>query len=586
LKAANGRRLKMDKKKVKRQNIFELILLLIVVVLVNLVGYYVYHRFDLTQEKRYTVSQGTKTYLKELKDVVYIKVYLGDNNLPAGFCRLQKATRELLDEFKVYGKKNIEFEFVNPSESPDQKTRREVYDALAKDGLQYFNVQSQKSDGSKTQQVVFPGAIMTYRQHGQEYDRIVNFFQGSLTNSFNDASINKSIETLEYEFITGIRTVSRENTPTVGFIEGHGELNQYEVARFARAIGDFYIVKRIEIGEKISALDGCQAIVIADPKTKYSEKDKFIIDQFIMRGGKVLWLVDAVKVDMSPLASERETMGEINSQVNLGDIIYSYGARINSSLIQDYQCALMPVNVAPKDAEQPKFQLAYFPFFPLIMGRQDNPISRNIIPVKFDFVSPIDTVGEDPKVRKSVILTSSNHTRIIRSPIRVSMDIFAERLDSSKFSMQHLPVAVMMEGEFTSHYKNRLMKDFINNNVFKVYDKSAVTTKMIVVADGDCARNVVQVKEGKYLTQPLGYDQYTKTTFGNREFLLNCVNYLLDDSGVMTLRNREVKVRLLREGITTNELGFWRLFNVGLPVLIIVVLGLSCMIVRKRKYSK
>lgn len=576
----------MDKKKVKRQNVLELILLLVIVVLVNLVGKYVYHRFDLTQEKRFTIAPGTKAYLRELKDVVYIKVYLGDENLPAGFQRLQKATRELLDEFKVYGKKNIEFEFINPSESPDDKTRRELYDALAKDGLQYYNVQSQKSDGSNTQQVVFPGAIMTYRQHGQEYERLVNFFQSNLSGSFNDATINKSIETLEYEFISGIRTVSRESTPTVGFIEGHGELDQYQVARFARAIGDFYIVKRINIEEKINALDDCHAIVIADPKTKYSEKDKFIIDQYIMRGGKVLWLVDAVKVDMSALESAQETMGEINSVVNLGDIIYSYGARINSSLIQDYQCARIPVNVAPEGAEQPKLQLAYFPFFPLIFGRQDNPVSKNINPVKFDFVSPIDTVGEDPKVQKSVLLTSSEKSRIVRTPIRVSMDIFSEKLDPSRFSLQNLPVAVMMEGEFTSHYKNRLMNEFLNNGAFKVYDKSEVPTRMIVVADGDCARNVVKLKEGKYLTQPLGFDQYTNTTFGNREFLLNCVNYLLDDSGVMELRNREVKVRLLDRVKITGNVVFWRLFNVGLPVLIIVVLGLIYMIIRKRKYSK
>jgi len=576
----------MDKKKAKRQNILELILLLIVVGLVNLVGHYLYHRFDLTQEKRYTISKGTKTYLTELKDIVYIKVYLGDDNLPARFRRLQKATRELLDDFKVYGKKNIEFEFVSPSESPDQKTRTEVFNALAKDGVQYYNVNSQKSDGSTTMQTVFPGAMMTYRQHGQSYDRVVNFYQADFRGKITDASINKSIETLEYEFITGIRTVSRENTPTVGFIEGHGELDQYQVARFARAIGDFYIVKRIEIGEKISALDGCQAIVIADPITKYSEKDKFIIDQFIMRGGKVLWLVDAVKVDMTTLSSSNETLGEINSAVNLGDIIYSYGARINSSLVQDFQCAPIPVTLAPEGAEQPKMQLAYFPFFPLVMGSEENPISRNINLVKFDFVSPIDTVGEDPKIHKTVILATSDKSRIVRSPIRVSTDIFSEKLDPSKFSMQHLPVAVMMEGEFTSHYKNRLMADFINNDVFKVYDKSAVPTKMIVVADGDCARNQVSMKDGKYMTQPLGFDQYTSTTFGNREFLLNCINYLLDDSGVMLLRNREVKVRLLDSVKIAGQGGFWRTFNVGFPILIIVIMGLTYMLVRKRKYSK
>jgi ABC-2 type transport system permease protein len=576
----------MNKKKVKRQNLLELALLLTVVVLVNLVGYYAFHRFDLTQEKRYSVSKGTKTYLKELKDIVYIKVYLGDENLPAGFRRLQQATRELLDEFKVYGKQNIEFEFVNPSENPDLKARTEVYDGLVKDGLQWFKIQSQKNDGTSTNQVIFPSAIMTYRQHGQEYERVVNFFQGSTAGTFNDGDINKSIETLEYEFITGIRTVSRENTPTVGFIEGHGELDQYQVARFARAVGDFYIVKRVAIEEQISALDKCQAIVIADPKTKYSEKDKFIIDQFIMRGGKVLWLVDAVKVDMSQLANSNETMGEINSAVNLGDIIYSYGARINSSLVQDYQCAAIPVNAAPEGAEAPVWKLGFFPFFPLVMGKDDNPISRNINPVKFDFVSPIDTVGEDPKVRKSVLLATSARSRIIRSPIRVSTDIFAEKPDPSKFSLQHLPVAVMMEGEFVSHYKNRLPPEFLNNDVLKIFDKSQVPTKMIVVSDGDCARNLVSFKEGKYMTQPLGWDAPTKTTYGNREFLLNCVNYLMDDSGVMTLRNREVRVRMLDQVKITRERTFWRLFNVGLPIFLIICMGLIYLVLRKRKYSK
>ncbi len=201
-------------------------------------------------------------------------------------------------------------------------------------------------------------------------------------------------------------------------------------------------------------------------------------------------------------------------------------------------------------------------------------------------MSPIDTVGEDPKVRKSVLLASSTQSRIIRSPIRVSMDIFAEKLDPSRFSMANLPMAVMMEGEFTSHYKNRLPPEFINNNVFKVYDKSQVPTKMIVVADGDCARNVVKLKDGKYMSQPLGYDQYTNTTFGNREFLLNCVNFLLDDSGVMALRNREVKVRMLDRIKLSKELLFWRLFNVGLPVLIIGLLGMVYLLMRKRKYSK
>lgn len=575
-----------DKKRVKRQNIIELTLLLVLVVLVNLVGSFVFHRFDLTQEKRYTISQGTKNYLRELKDVVYIKVYLDGPELPAGFRRLRKATQEMLDEFRIYAKTNIEYEFVNPSESTDPKTRREVFDQLAKDGLQYFNVQSQERTGTSTSQVVFPGAVLTYRQHGQDYERVVNFFKGSVTNVFNDATINRSVETLEYEFIAGIRTVSRENTPRIAFVEGHGELDKYRINSLAIALTNFYNVQRIRIDEKINALDNFQAIIIADPTERFSEKDKFIIDQYIMRGGKVLWLVDAVKVDMNRIAFEKETMGVINSVINIGDMLYSYGARLNSSLIQDYQCAIIPVNVAPVDAEKPDFQPAPFVFFPVVAGIADNPVSRNINPVKLEFASPIDTVGEDPKVRKTVLLASSDKSRVVRQPIIVSTDIFAEKPDPSRFPMKNLPVAVLLEGEFTSHFRNRLMPDFINNNVFKVYEKSGKPTRMIVVSDGDIARNFVSVRDSQYYASPLGYDNYTKNTFGNKDFLLNCVNYLLDDEGFMGVRSREVKLRMLDEARITKDRTFWQLLNLVLPILLVLIFAVAWLTIRKQKYSR
>lgn len=576
----------MDKKKVKRQNILELVLLLVLVVMINLAGSFVFHRFDLTQEKRYSVSEGTRTYLSDLKDVVYIKVYLEGKNLPSGFLRLSKATKELLNEFKVYGKENIEYEFIDPSESPDEKTRREVYTQLAKDGLRYFNIQSQGSGGAAVQQFVFPSALLSYRQHGQEYERVVNFFSGTLGNSFNDETINRAIETLEYEFISGIRTVSRENTPKVGFLEGHDELNQYESAGLARALSDFYLCERVEIAGQLSALDKYSALVIADPKARFSEQDKFIIDQYILRGGKVLWMVDAIKVNMNRIATESETMGEVNSIVNIGDMLFTYGARVNSSVIQDIQCAVLPVDTREEGADQPKWQMAPFVFFPLLTGRPDNPISRNINPVKFEFVSPVDTVGEDPGLKKTIIMTSSGNSRIVRTPVRVSTSIFAEKPDPSRFPMKDLPVAVLLEGSFPSHFRNRLMPDLVNNDVFKVFEKSEKPSKMIVIADGEVGRNFVQLRDSQYYPYPLGYDQYTQTTFGNRDFLLNCVNYLLDDEGVMGLRSREVKVRLLDYDRITGDNLFWKLFNLILPVTIVILAGLVYLFIRKRKYSR
>ena len=576
----------MDKKRVKRNNLLELAILLLIVILISVAGSFLFHRFDLTQEKRLSISDGTRRYLKELNDLVYIKIYL-DGKLPAGFMRLSKATRELMSDFKAYGKQNIEYEFINPSESPDLATRRQVYDQLAKDGLRYFNVQSQKADGTAVQQVVFPAAVLTYRQHGQEYERVVNFFSGTLTSSFNDETINRAIESLEYEFISGIRSVSRENTPRVGFLEGHGELTQYESVRLARAIMDFYLVERVEIAGKLNALDNYSALIIADPKERFSEQDKFIIDQYILRGGKVLWMVDAIKVDMNEIANSNETMGKVNSITNIGDMLFTYGARINSSLVQDIQCAVLPVDTRAEGAEQANWQLAPFVFFPLISGIPENPVSRNINPVKFEFVSPIDTVGEDPELKKKILLKTSANSRVVRTPVRVSTDIFAERPDPSKFPLKNLPVAVMLEGTFTSHFRNRLMPDFVDNDVFKVYTKSAKPTRMIVIADGEVGKNLVQARDSQLFSPyPLGYDPYTQTTFGNRDFLLNCVNYLLDDEGVMELRSREVRVRMLDPVQVTENRLFWKFFNLLTPVVLVLIAGLIYFLIRKRKYSK
>lgn len=576
----------MDKKKkVKRQNITELILLLVLVALVNLVGSFLFHRFDLTREKRYTISDGTKSTLRELNDVVYIKVYL-DGPMPAGFRRLKKAVKETLDEFRAYSKSNIEYVFINPSESTDPKTRREIYDQLAQDGLKFFNVQSADRTGATITQVVFPAAILSYRQHGQDYERVVNFFSGSISNVFNDASINKAIEMLEYEFITGIRTVSRENTPKVAIIEGHGELDQYRINSLALALGSFYTVERVAIDEKLAALDSYQAIIIADPTEKFSEKDKFIIDQYVMRGGKVLWMVDAVKVDMNQIAYEKETMGEINSIINIGDMLYSYGVRINSSLVQDYQCAIIPVNVAPIESEKPDFQPAPFVFFPLVNGVNNHPISRNINPVKLEFASPIDTVGEDSRVQKTILLATSDHSRVVRPPIIVNTSIFAEKPDPARFPLRGMPVAVLLEGEFTSHYRNRLPPTMMNNEAFRVYEESGTPTRMIVISDGDVARNFVQVRDEQYFVSPLGYDNYTRTTFGNKDFLLNCVNYLLDDEGYMDVRSREVKVRLLDEARILSQRSFWKMFNLLLPVVLVLLFGIAYIVIRKRKYTR
>jgi len=276
----------MKKKQVKRQNILQLILLLAIVGLLNLISQYVFHRFDLTQEKRYTLSPATKNFLKELDDVIFLKIYLEGNNMPAGFLRLQKATKELMDEFRIYAGTNLQYEFINPSESPDRQTRQEVYEQLANDGLMYFNVQDQTADGTTTTIPVFPAAMVSYMAHGQQLERPVNFFSNATSNDINDGTINRIIENLEYEFIASMRVVTRERVPKIAMLQGHGELDEYESAGLFNAVSMFYLVERVTIDKKLNALDEYDALIIADPVERFPDEEKFIVDQFIMRGGR------------------------------------------------------------------------------------------------------------------------------------------------------------------------------------------------------------------------------------------------------------------------------------------------------------
>ncbi len=575
----------MEKKQVKRQNILQLVLLLVLVGLLNFISHFVFHRFDLTQEKRFTLAPSTKKFLKEMDDVVFLKVYLEGDNMPAGFQRLQKSAKELLDEFRRYAGNNIEYEFINPSESADEKTRREVWDQLASDGMMYFNVTSTASDGSEVSLPVFPAAMLSYSNHGQQFDRPVNFFRGSSSNRINDGTINRAVENLEYEFISAMRVITREIVPRVAIIEGHGELDKYEIGSLTTSLNGFYRTERVTIDQKLHALDDFDAIIVADPKERLTEKDQYIIDQFIMRGGKSLWLVDASKVDLNQIAFENETMS-VGSPVRIGPMLFSYGARINSVFIQDIQCGVIPLNTQVNEEEKPIWDLVPFVFFPLVTPSQDNPITRNLNLIRFEFASSVDTVGEDPNIKKTVLLTSSKNSRYIRQPARISTDIFAERLETSRFPLQYLPMAVLLEGKFQSYYKNRLSKDFTESELVEVLDESIVHTKIIVVGDGDIARNYVSREGAQPQVQPLGYDRYSERTFGNRDFLLNCMNYLLDDEGVMGVRSREVRLRLMDFDQITGQRMKWQLINLLSPVLLVVVFGVLYVVLRKRKYAR
>ena len=579
-----GRSETMKKKQVKRQNIIQLILLLVLVGLINLISHFVHHRFDLTQEKRFTLASTTKSFLEELDDVVFIKIYLEGDNLPAGFRRLQKSVLELMDEFRIYSGTNVEFELFNPSESGDAQTRSEVYNELVQDGLMYFNVMVDQEDGSTATVPVFASAMVSYRAHGQQFDRPVNFFQGNSTGRISDETINRAIENLEYEFVSAMRVITRERVPRVAMIQGHGELDEMESYSLFTALSTFYRVEYLDIDGKLHALDDFSAIIVADPIERFDDQDQFIIDQFILRGGRVLWLVDAVKVDMNVLADTSEVMSEGNG-VRLGDMLFSYGVKINPTLVQDLQCMQLPVNMAA-EGQAPNWQPVPFYYFPLVSANQNHPVTRNLNLIKFEFASPLDTVGENPNLKKQVLLTSSDYARIRRQPVRVSFDDVDAQPELSRFPMQNLPLAVLVEGKFTSYFKNRLADQWLNNEVYDVLEEATEPAKMIVIGDGDVARNYVSYTEGRPRPHVLGYDRFYDHLYANKDFLLNCMNYLLDDEGVMGVRTREVRLRLMQYEEITAGRAKWVWINLFGPVVLVAIFGTLYLIIRRKKYTR
>ncbi|MCO4807558.1 gliding motility-associated ABC transporter substrate-binding protein GldG [Salibacteraceae bacterium] len=548
-----------------------LVIWFLVIILINTVSGYFFARFDLTQEKRYTLSEATTDQLENLEDVVFIRVYL-EGNLPTEFRELHDATKELLDEFRAYGGMNIEYEFINPSISPDEKERVEVYKELTRQGLQYTNIRMQAGDKT-SEQIVFPGAIISF--HGREVP--IQILK-SVAGATEQEMIAASIQQLEYEFVSAIRRVNQATKKSVAFIGGHGELSELETADAKRALEEFYEVERVTLDQKVNALDGFDAIIIARPDSAYSEQDKFIIDQFIMNGGKSLWMIDPVFARMDSLRTSNLTMG-LKLEHNLDDQLFKYGVRLNADLVMDIQCINKPI-VTGYIGNQPRQEMFPWYYEPLLSGNQEHPISANIERVKTEFVSTMEAIEVD-SVSSTPLLLTSDQCRTVKVPTRISFNILRDPPKYEMFTDGPLPTALLLEGKFPSVFTNRLPKRLLADEGLKFKERS-VDTKMIVVSDGDIIRNPVSLSDQKFYA--LGFDKYTQTLYGNRAFVLNSMNYLCDDSGLLNVRSKEFKIRLLNQAKIESERYYWQVLNTAAPLVIVLLMGIGFYYWRKRRF--
>ncbi|MFH0896073.1 MAG: gliding motility-associated ABC transporter substrate-binding protein GldG [Bacteroidota bacterium] len=564
--------MKNKKREVRKQNLTELIVGLAIIFVVNFIAASYFFRLDLTQEKRYTLSQTTKELIRKIDDVVYIRVYL-EGEFPAGFKRLRNETREMLNQFRAYSN-YIEFEFIDPSTNKDKNARNDTYKQLMDDGLEPTQLQVNEDKGGTSQQIVFPGAIVTY--HNRKVP--VQLLQAQI-NVQPDQVLNNSIQQLEYQFAFAIRKLIEPAKMKVAFIEGHGELDEYETADITKELKEFYVVDRITLNGQLNALKGYKCIIIAKPDSAYNEKDKFIIDQFIMKGGKVLWCIDRVVAEMDSLRANDQTV-TIPLDANLDDMLFRYGARVNPNLIQDMQALPIPI-VTGYLGKQPQTQFMPWYYFPCANPFGEHPIVKNMNAVLFQFASTVDTVSVK-EVKKTFLLKSSKFSKVVPSPGGISLDIMKKQPDERTFKMKFLPMAVLLEGTFTSAYKNRLLDTLAKSKEINFVDKSKFN-RMIVVGDGDVIRNQVKWNGEKMTVFPLGYDRFTQETFGNKNFILNAIDYLCDDSGLIEVRNREVKMRPLDRQQIKNTT-YWQMINIALPALLVALFGIFHNYMRGRKF--
>ena len=573
----------------KKQNIKSISIIVVGIIVFSIISSWVFFRFDLTAEKRHSISPATRLLLSDIKEPLHVTVYL-KGDFPPGFTRLSNATREFLDVFCAYNR-NISYEFVNPNAFTDASKHDTLVAQLIRKGLNPTSLNVNK-DGRTEQQLIFPSALVTYQNKEVAVDLLK-----TQVGVAPEEVLNNSIEALEFNMAIALRKLTLDRKPAVAFLEGQREADLIKVADAVRSLREYYAVYKVRPNGnpdsffliKTDPKTGKQliepkfrALIIAKPDSLFSEADKFLIDQYIMYGGKVLWFIDPVSASLDSMRNRGVTMA-YSRELNLDDQLFRYGVRLNANLVMDMNALSIPVVTGQMDGQPQQTMLPWY-FYPLLMPGQNHPIIKNINAIKTEFISSIDTV-KATGVRKTILLSTSKYSRLVSVPVDISLDMLKEQPDQSVFNKPPQSVAVLLEGEFTSLFRNRIPPALKDGARFTALNQSR-QTGMLVVSDGDVVLNQVQTSNGRPFPLPLGYDRYSNQLFGNGDLLLNTVNYLCDDAGLVTLRTREVKLRLLdRENIKNKQLSI-QMMNVLIPIVLVIIIGLILFWIRHHRFSK
>ena len=547
----------------------------ILFLLLAVLGFMSNIRIDSSSDRRYTISHPTQKILKEVDAPIEVELYL-DGRLNPGFIRLQNATLELLNDYSKLTSGLLQYKITNPYEV-DNKNFVEL---LNDQGFRGIAVNERDAAGKMSQHIIFPWAKITYNDKEIPVSLLVNQ-QGRS----GEENLNASIEMLEYQFSRAIQLLIHNNDKRIVFIEGHGELTEEELSDISDHLSLEYTIDRGVMSGNPGEMNAYSLVIIAGPQLPFSENEKYVLDQYVMQGGKILWLINGVQLQsLEALAERGETISMANN-VNLDDILFNYGVRVNPVLLQDIQCLEIPVNTVI-DSSEPVFIPKPWSFAPLLLPNQDNPVTKGLPLVKTEFASTLSMVGTTTdNIRKNILLTSSQHAHIAPVPETVTLKEVERQPDEQYFNESYLPIAVLMEGVFNSVFQNRVLpiNSQSSNTSFLPESKS---TKMIVIASEEVIRNEVVESEKGIQILPLGYDRYSQIKFGNREFILSAVNYLTDDTGLASLRNKSLQLHLLDKHKVSQNRNLLVFMNVILPPFLVILLFLILLFNRQKKYKR
>ena len=561
--------------KTANNNIKKIALTIGFIVILNLASHFLYKRFDLTADKRYTLSQTSLNIVAEVKEPLYIDVFL-EGDFPGEFKKLQTETQQLLEEFKSQNS-NVIFQFVNPLEKEEE--RDSIMQSFIQRGLTPVNI-TVNDKGQQTQEVVFPWAIASCGNRSVKVPLLKNMMGASTAEK-----VVSSVQHLEYAFANAINTVSKDKQKKVVIINGNGELEDRYIADFIKTVRDNYFIAPFTLDSvsktpvrTLEQLKKYDLAIIAKPTEAFSDEEKQVLDQYIINGGKTIWLVDQVNMEIDSLYNETGTNLAFPRDLNLNDMFFKYGIRIRPDLIKDLVATPIILETGEPGSGTQKVQLPWY-LSPMIYPSQDanNPIVTNLDGIKFQFSSPIEPLKND--IKKTILLQSSQYSKLIGAPFEVSLRMASEELGPKDFTGSgNYPVAVLLEGKFHSVYENRVLpfKDTSFKNIGK-------ENKMIVISDGDVIKNQLD-KDGREVE--LGLDQRTGILYANKDFMMNCVNYLLDDNGLINIRSKEVNLPILDKEKVYASYTQSQVITVAVPIFILLLFGVAFTFLRKRKYSK